>query len=178
MNHSNSAKRKLGRAWGPIAAYFEGSAQYRLAWMPAHCSASSAAFKMLSNRFPLCSIDVDANAYVDKWAKAAASEQAPAKQVLNDITAKGALLEKIATWIGTCTAVANKFLLHEATCGSKAVFIRDSDAIPARRRPAKKTAKRKRSSSPTCLPIPGDLSKCARWNAVRLRILGRHAGSG
>ena len=41
---------------------------------------------------------------------------------------------------------------------------------------ASKTTKRKRSPSPAVATVPGDLSRCARWAALRARISSRCNG--
>ena len=105
---ANAADRVFGRIWGPISAMLEGSAAYRLAWMPAHCSTKSIGKKFLSNGFPLHAIDLTGNAYVDTWCKAAASAQASPVAELKRIADTGKYLSDIAKWIGIGTAAATR----------------------------------------------------------------------
>ena len=164
---ANAASRRYGRVWGPVAVTLEDSVDYRLAWMPAHCSETAIGKKMLSNGFPLHAIDVTGNAYVARWAKAAAAEQSLPKSELKRIVEQGTMLTDIAKWVGICTAAANHF---PAGCDSfgKAVFIRDSDAASSC-----SAKKRKRSPSPVVSSVPGDYSQCPRWVAIRDRIRSR-----
>ncbi len=170
---ANSPARLYGRAWGPVATAFEGTAGNRLAWMPAHCSKSQAGQKEMSNGCKVSDIDIAGNAFVDKWAKEAAEAQAPPKQDFELILQRTQLLQSVARWIGVCTEAANHYPGSKDEKG-RTVYLRDSEAKPKALRKAK-PVKRKRSPSPQ--RRPGDLSKCPRWAALRERVLSRSIGA-
>ena len=142
--------------------------------MPAHCSASSAGKKLLSNGFPLHAIDIAGNAYCDKWAKAAAAAQSLPKSELKRIADAGAFLTEVAKWIGICTTAANRCPFGMDAKG-KPFFIRDAEADILRT--PRKIAKRKRVHSPVVERIAGDLSMCPKWQAIRMRIRHRAGAS-
>ena len=83
------------------------------------------------------------------------------------------MVRAIALWIGQCTVLANHFPLPRVG-DVKQVFVRDSEGMQNKTR--KPSAKRKHEVvSPD--PVPGDLSLCPRWAALRRRILDK-AGVG
>ena len=168
---ANSSARVFGRAWGPIAAAFDGDTR-RLAWMPAHCSAQQVGTKKLSNGTPMTESDRTGNGLVDRLAKQAASWDQVPKATLEFIVQQNILLSGIARWIGQCGVIANHFPLPREGNNTKQVYIRDSEGVQGRIYQPRK--KRKRDEV-IPVPVPGDLSLCPRWAALRRRILEKEA---
>ena len=103
--------------------------------------------------------------------RGAASGWSKYKKDMKFLADQGQMLISVAKWIGICTAAANHFPVR-ADGESKNTYLRDSTGVATVRR----RAKRKRAVSPP-QAIPGDLSKCARWAALRERILSKNLGS-
>ena len=72
LGWASAPERRLARAWAPLAASLEDQVD-AVVWMPAHCSAKDVGTKRLSDGSLLTEADVQANALVDKLAKAASS---------------------------------------------------------------------------------------------------------
>ena len=171
LEWANSPARIFGRAWGPIAAAFDGDTR-RLAWMPAHCSTQQVGTKRLSNGILMTESDRRGNDIVDRLAKLSASWDQVPKATLEFIVQQSNLLTGIAKWIGQCGVLANHFPLPCESTNGKQVYIRDSEGIHGRLHQPRK--KRKRDDV-IPVPVPGDLSLCPRWAALRRRILDKEA---
>ena len=131
----SSSRRKLTRAWMPLANIFEDSTG-SVAWLPAHCSKSAIGVRELSNGRKFDSVDHATNDLVDTWAKNEAKTSAPSHcefKVVEDATD---LVECLARWIGPSTREANPFNAPEHF--ERVKFIRDTIARSS------KTAKAKR----------------------------------
>ena len=115
---ANCSARMFGRAWGPVAAAFDGDAS-RLAWMPAHCSAQMVGVKKLSDGTLMTETDRSGNALVDKLAKQAAAWDQVSKAKRNFINEQSLLLSCIAQWIGQSCVLANHFPLPGSPTGGK-----------------------------------------------------------
>ena len=144
--------------------------------MPAHYTAEHEGIKTLSNGQPLASKHRIGNAAVDAFAKEVARKDAPPKwqiQAVADATEK---LTAIGKWLGHSCAYANRFPLPDHLRTSRSEFIRDSEAskqVVKKPRPLK----RKAASQLTPPAVPGDLSGCPRWVALRERIRARSAAA-
>ena len=169
---ANSPARPFGRAWGPIAANFEGDPS-RLVWMPAHCTAAQVSSKKLSTGEPMTQANRRGNSLVDWLAKEAALWDQLHPTFLKLIKSEAALVTAIAICIGQCGVLANHFPFGRTQEG-KQTFVRDSEGI--QRRIHKPRQKRKLSIAGLGR-TPGDLSLCPRWAALRQRIIDK-AGIG
>jgi hypothetical protein len=158
--------RKLARAWGPLAAALDGEPQ-RVVWMPAHCSHALVGIRTLSDGTPLSAIDVNANALVDRLAKAAArADRAPASQ-LAAVRTLGCRLTAIARWIGQVTVYAGSFPDPSWSGIGKLKRIRDTDAV---------TVGTVRHHPPKPVVAPSLFgAACPRWVALRQRIVAKEA---
>ena len=165
---ANAPCRIFARAWNPIASIIEGGHE-RVAWMPAHCSAAQVGRKVLSNGQVMTEVDRDGNAYVDSRAKRAAMrDRVPVSDRLR-VQRAGAKLTAIAKWIGRCTVHANHFPMGTCDQAGKPLFCRDSEAKA--RKPAGTDKAKKRKAQGEVEKVPGDLSLCPRWEALRKRVL-------
>ena len=163
--------RKLGRAWGPLSLILEGDAR-RVIWMPAHCRVSQAGSKLMSNGLPITVRDINGNKLVDSGAKAIARREKPPKQQIAFVKKEGQLVREAAMWLGKITALANHFPNPAWSEGQdrKSKFLRDSQGCRAN---VKKSENRKRKQPDVEPRVPGDLSSCPRWAAIRARICAR-----
>ena len=164
--------RVFGRAWGPVAAAFEGDAS-RLAWMPSHCSSHQVGKKKLSDGSFMTESDRRGNAFVDTLAKQAATWDRVPKAKLLYITQQSERLTAIAKWIGQCGVIANHFKKPAGLLGETPGFIRDSEGIQGHTNKPRKVEKRKRVVDDIPCSRPGDLSLCPRWAALRQRIFAK-----
>ena len=110
----------------------------------------------------------------DRLAKQAARRHKPPQCQIDMVRSEGQLLMDAAMWIGKATALANHFPNPNWNdqLDIKLKFLRDSQAgRPWGRMTA---AKKRKSPDAASVPrIPGDLSGCARWEALRLRICAK-----
>ena len=80
---------------------------------------------------------------------------------------------QIALWIGKCTEAANRFRDPCIEPGAKTAYLRDSEGLAATRLCKYKVGKKRKASSD--IARPGDLSRCPRWQAIRLRLIEKEA---
>jgi hypothetical protein len=128
--------RAFARAWGPVAAALE-EATDRVSWMPAHNAATGLEHKKRSDGKALTKVNVVGNDLVDKLAKEAAKAAAAPKEQLSWVRAGARKLTEAAVWAAKATAFANNCPLDSLVTvdpGEKRKFVRDSTALPARRR--------------------------------------------
>ena len=168
-----AAERIFGQVWSRVAEALHGRLQ-NLAWMPAHCSAAQVGRRFLSNGSRLSRIDLVANDYVDRHAKAEAKLWKPPRSQLQLVVAQGKRLTEAATWLGQVTSLANHFALPRVEGEPRTRHARDSAGKPPTA--SARGAKRKRQPEVVTARAPGNLSLCPRWAALRARILAKTAG--
>ncbi len=137
---ANAPSRVLARAWGPVAAALEGD-KGRVGWMPAHNSLSGFAHKKRSDGQHLSRANVVGNDLVDELAKRAAAATAPPRRQLEFVRTEARRLTEAAVWAARATAFANRCPLSalvQVEPGAKQRVVRDSTALPAPRRRAKR----------------------------------------
>ncbi len=175
---AGSPSRKLGRAWGQLAALLEGDEQ-RAVWMPAHYSQAQVGQKRLSNGDLLSTADLVGNDCVDALAKQVAQIQRPPTQQMKAVRGAGVRLTEAAMWLGRCTALANHFPNPAWTPGmdGKLRYLRDSQGSRALTRKSGPPKGCPTSAAATALPVTrlGDLSECSRWAALRDRVRSKAA---
>ena len=145
--------------------------------MPAQCSSKLVGIRRLSDGTLLSERDRIGNGRVDDFAKQAAGRDKVPRSVLQLIMQHNLLLSAVAKWIGQVGVTANHFELPETGDNGKKVFIRDSEGMQSRQSKPRKPRVSKRSREEATVRIPGDLSQCPRWAALRRRIVDK-AGIG
>ena len=143
-----------------------------MAWMPAHCSEGAAGQKRLSNGDRLTVTDVRANSFADKYAKQVPRGEKPPLRDFAAVRRASVKLEEAARWLGRITALANHFPVATVDRdGAPSLgHIRDAEGI--KRATTSRPAARKTTEAPAP-PVPGDLSSCPRWAAIRQRVAAR-----
>ena len=104
--------------------------------MPAHNTATSFIGKRLSNGQPVEPHDVTGNDLVDELAKQIARRDALPRSQVRMLREQAARLRQAAIWIGRATAYANHCPLDALVAvdpDGKRRYVRDSDAVQARR---------------------------------------------
>ena len=175
-------ERHLARAWGPLAAALEDGVD-RVVWMPAHCGREDVGAKRLGDGSLLSETDRLANAEVDELAKAAATNDRLPPSACKWVRAQWDRVTAVATWIGQATVLADAFPgpTHLDGDGRKPM-LRDNEGRRGRRA-ALVRAGRTDSAEAARLPAQvrsrpaGDLTGCARWEALRRRVMDRQASS-
>ncbi len=160
----------MGRAWIPLSAAIEGQSN-RVKWMPAHCSLKQAFAKACSDGSLLTPTDIRANDVVDAGAKAIARAEKPPLNQFKLVKRESTRLVEAAMWLGRVTALANHFPVEADDIKR---HIRDSEGM---RRKANKTVA-SQSQVPVeqpVAPVPGDMSRCQRWSALRARVLAKES---
>ena len=158
---ANAPSRSFGRAWGPISSALADDPE-RVAWMPAHSTATSFIGKRLSNGQPVRAHDVTGNDLVDGLAKKIARRDAMPRCQVRLVRQRATRLREAAIWIGRATAYANHCPLDALVSVDpigKRRFVRDSDGIQSRRA---RVRKRKVAASFESWPCqPDELQKAA-----------------
>ena len=140
--------------------------------MPAHCTVAQAGSKLMSNGLPITVRDIRGNELVDSGAKAIARRERPPKHQIAFVKKEGCVVREAAMWLGKITALANHFPnpAWSEGQGRKSKFLRDSQGCRVRK---SETRKRKQPNAAQEPRVPGDLSSCPRWAAIRARIFAR-----
>ena len=169
--------RVFARAWAPVAMVLEDHPG-RVAWMPAHCGAGEVGVKRLSNGELLSVTDRESNELVDRLAKEAAEADRIPKAERSQIRAAGERLTAVAKWIGQVTVLASEVVDPDGQGGRRVRRFRDTEGDRKLRSGRARPVKRKASAEPEReARTPGVLAGCARWEALRQRVIAKERAS-
>ena len=172
MVWATAPEQPLARAWGPLAASLEGSAD-DVGWAPAHTGEEAVGSKRLSDGSWLSEVDWHLNCVADGLARAAAQVDRIASAHRREVLALWEQVTDVAIWIGQATVLADDFPDPEQPRGSKARHVRDNERLRPRRIRLGSGVQRKRCSEQACHipPDPGFPSLAEAPGAKRQRRL-------
>ena len=111
-----------------MLTYFDDTPRQAVVWMPAHTPEAAVGHRRLGDGSLLTAVDRQANAEVDRLAKAAVEEDRVPEALRKLVAVVAGRVSDIARWIGRATVAANEHQVHD---GDRTTRIRDA-TVPLR----------------------------------------------